>query len=92
MSRWKALWFCGAGSSSLLRIYCDGVNMAHMSTQTYTTQEAAKRLHVTDSRIRQVLLESQGIGRKHGLAWILTDDDIHRLGLIVGKKSKTPLA
>jgi hypothetical protein len=66
--------------------------MAHMSTQTYTTQQAAQKLHVTDSRIRQVLLESRGIGRKHGLAWILTDDDIHRLGLIVGKKSKTPLA
>jgi hypothetical protein len=66
--------------------------MGRMSNSTYTTQEAAKRLNVTDSRVRQVLLEARGIGRKHGLAWILTDDDIHRLGLVIGKKSKTPLA
>ena len=65
--------------------------MARMSNATYTTQQAAKRLNVTDSRIRQVLLESRGIGRKHGLAWILTDDDIHRLGRVIGKKGKTPL-
>jgi len=64
----------------------------HMTQETFTTQQAAKRLNVTDSRIRQVLLSAQGIGRKHGLAWILTEDDIHRLGLLTGKKSRTPLA
>ena len=66
--------------------------MMHMTQETFTTQQAAKRLNVTDSRIRQVLLSAQGIGRKHGLAWILTEDDIHRLGLLTGKKSRTPLA
>jgi hypothetical protein len=32
------------------------------------------------------------IGRKHGTAWILTEDDVHRIGLRLGKKSRTPLA
>ena len=77
----------------LLRYNFGGVNMAHMTQQTtYTTQQAAARLKVTDSRIRQVLLSAQGIGRKHGLAWILTEDDIHRLGMLCGKKSRSPLA
>jgi len=75
-----------------LRYGFGGVNMMHMTQETFTTQQAAKRLNVTDSRIRQVLLSAQGIGRKHGLAWILTEDDIHRLGLLTGKKSRTPLA
>jgi len=66
--------------------------MMHMTQETFTTQQAAKRLNVTDSRIRQVLLSAQGIGRKHGLAWILTEDDLHRLGLLTGKKSRSPLA
>jgi len=67
--------------------------MAHM-TQTYTTQQAAARLNVSDSRVRQILItQRQGsIGRKHGAAWILTEDDIHRIGLMLGKKSKSPLA
>jgi DNA-directed RNA polymerase sigma subunit (sigma70/sigma32) len=67
--------------------------MTHMSTQqTYTTAQAAQSLGVTDSRVRQILLEARAIGRKHGTAWILTIDDIHRIGLKLGKKTKTPLA
>lgn len=68
--------------------------MAHMSTQTYTTQQAAAQLGVTDSRVRQILLDQDrgAIGRKHGTSWILTTDDIHRIGLRLGKKAKTPLA
>jgi DeoR/GlpR family transcriptional regulator of sugar metabolism len=69
--------------------------MNHMQQQTtYTTQQAAQQLRVSDSRIRQILMDQQngGIGRKHGTAWILTEDDVHRIGLRVGKKSKSPLA
>jgi hypothetical protein len=67
--------------------------MTHMSTQqTYTTAQAAQSLGVTDSRVRQILLEARAIGRKHGTAWILTADDVHRIGLRLGKKAKTPLA
>lgn len=68
--------------------------MAHMTQQTYTTQQAAARLNVSDSRVRQILItQRQGsIGRKHGTAWILTEDDLHLIGLALGKKSKSPLA
>ena len=68
--------------------------MTHATQQTYTVRDAAQRLHVTEGRIRQILLAKQPgtIGRKHGTAWILTDDDVHRIGLATGKKSRTPLA
>jgi len=66
--------------------------MAHMSTQTFTTQQAAKSLGVTDSRVRQILLEARAIGRKHGTAWILTADDVHRIGLQLRKKTASPIA
>ena len=68
--------------------------MAHMTQQTYTTQQAAKQLNVSDSRVRQILMDqaSGSIGRKHGTAWILTEDDVHRIGLRLGKKTRTPLA
>ena len=66
--------------------------MAHMSTQTYTTQQAATQLGVTDSRVRQILLEARAIGRKHGTAWILTADDVHKIGLKLRQNTKTPIA
>jgi hypothetical protein len=67
--------------------------MAHMSTQqTYTTAQAAKSLGVTDSRVRQILLEARSIGRKHGTAWILTADDVYRIGLQLRKKTESPIA
>ena len=68
--------------------------MGHMQTQTYTTQQAAARLNVSDSRVRQILITQRhgSIGRKHGAAWILTEDDLHLIGLALGKKSKSPLA
>jgi len=43
----------------------------------YTCLEAAAALGVTDRRVR-VLCRSGRLGRKHGRAWMITDDDLKR--------------
>lgn len=44
-----------------------------------TAKEAADRLGVTDARVRQLCIQYQSIGKKHGNAWILTGEDIERI-------------
>jgi hypothetical protein len=43
----------------------------------YTCTEAAAALGVTDTRVR-VLCRSGRLGRKHGRAWIITEQDLKR--------------
>lgn len=46
----------------------------------FTTDQAARKLGVCDSRVRQLLIAADGkIGAKHGVAWLLSDGDIERL-------------
>jgi excisionase family DNA binding protein len=53
-------------------------------TDTYTTKEAAVILGIHDSRVRQLLIQShkedkRPVGRVHGNAWLLTQEDVNRL-------------
>jgi len=43
----------------------------------YTCLEAAEALGVTDTRVR-VLCRSGRLGRKHGRAWMITEQDLKR--------------
>ena len=43
----------------------------------YTCLEAAEALGVTDRRVR-VLCSTGRLGRKHGRAWLISDDDLTR--------------
>jgi excisionase family DNA binding protein len=43
----------------------------------YTCSEAAAVLGVTDTRVR-VLCRSGRLGRKHGRAWMITEQDLKR--------------
>lgn len=45
----------------------------------YAAQEAAARLGVTDARIRQLCILHENIGKKHGIAWLLTEADLLRI-------------
>lgn len=45
----------------------------------YTSKEAGERLGVTDARVRQLCIEYENIGSKHGNAWILTEADILKI-------------
>lgn len=45
----------------------------------FTCQDAAKHLKCTDARIRQLCIQYENIGQKHGRAWILTEADIERI-------------
>jgi hypothetical protein len=45
----------------------------------YTSKEAGERLGVTDARIRQLCIEYENIGKKHGNAWILTEADLLKI-------------
>lgn len=47
--------------------------------ELFTAQEAAKRLGVTDARVRQLCAAHESIGKKHGFAWLLTEADILRI-------------
>lgn len=50
-----------------------------IAQEFYTAQEAAKRLGVTDARVRQLCIQYENIGKKHGSSWLLTEADILRI-------------
>ncbi len=50
------------------------------STTLYTAREAAGRLDIASSRVRQ-LAPVLGVGRKVGSYWIFTDADIEQMRL-----------
>ena len=62
-----------------------------MSTlqEFYTSQEAGLRLGVTDARIRQLCIQYENIGKKHGTAWILTEADLVRITNLSEFRKKT---
>jgi hypothetical protein len=46
----------------------------------YTTEQARQALGITDARIRQIAIASNGeIGRKWGRDWMFTDADLDRM-------------
>lgn len=45
----------------------------------YTSREAAELLTVTDAYVRQLCIDNDNIGRKHGKMWLLTEADIERI-------------
>lgn len=45
----------------------------------YTCQEAAEQLEMSDARIRQLCIEHNEIGKKHGRSWLLTEADLERI-------------
>lgn len=45
----------------------------------YTSKEAGEKLGVTDARVRQLCIEYESIGKKHGNAWLLTESDILKI-------------
>lgn len=47
--------------------------------EVYTSIEAARELGVTDAYVRQLCIDNEKIGRKHGKMWLLTDADIERI-------------
>ena len=51
--------------------YYGGTNLM----ESYTCLEAAEALGVTDRRVR-VLCRTGRLGRKHGRAWLIYDDDL----------------
>ena len=64
-----------------------------MLSPLYSAKEAASKLNVTDGRIRQICIASDGrIGKKLGRDWFLTDADLEliRLKTRMWKKSADP--
>jgi len=67
------------------------VRLRPMTEKTYTAQTAATELGITDSRVRQICIESWEdfdripIGRDHAGTWFLTEEDI---GLIREQRSR----
>lgn len=47
--------------------------------EIYTSIEAAKLLGVSDAYVRQLCIDNEKIGRKHGKMWLLTEADIERI-------------
>jgi len=62
-----------------------------MSTaqQFYTTKEAAEVLGYTDAHIRQICIDNENIGKKHGFAWLLTEADLVRIENLPDRRKKT---
>lgn len=60
-----------------------------MPTQTLTTKEAAELLKMTDSRVRQLILENRLPAKKHGHVWLIQEQDLDSVrGLKRGPKPK----
>lgn len=47
--------------------------------EVYTTTQAAEILQMTDTRVRQLCISHENIGKKHGHVWMLTEADIVRI-------------
>ena len=46
----------------------------------YTTEQVSQMIGVTDARVRQMAIASNGaIGRKWGRDWVFTDADLDRM-------------
>lgn len=56
--------------------------------QVYTCQEAANKLGISDARVRQLCIEHDNIGRKHGRFWLLTEADIERIQNLPDNRKK----
>ena len=54
-----------------------------------TSKEAAAALGVTDARVRQLCIEYQNIGKKHGHVWILTSVDLEKIRMLPEFRKKT---